>query len=193
MDMRPLNGQLYAIGSTSRIYTINASSGAVAMVGTGPLTTLLTASQVGIDFNPTVDRIRIVGNTGQNFRINPNDGALTVDGSISLASASISGAAYTNNFAGATTTVLFDIDSTGDRLYKQDPPNNGTLVDVGPLGTNVEATSGFDIGGTSGLAYGIFTVGGVQKLYSVNLTSGAATAGATITTAVRGFTLGLGF
>ncbi len=193
IDMRTINDTLYAVGSTSRIYTINASSGAAAMVGTGPLTTLLTATQIGIDFNPTVDRIRIVGNTGQNFRVNPIDGSLTVDGSISLASAAISGAAYTNNFAGATTTVLFDIDSTGDRLYKQDPPNNGTLVDVGALGVNVEANSGFDIGGTSGLAYGIFTVGGVQKLYTVNLTTGAATAGATITTAVRGFTLGLGF
>ncbi|WP_316827242.1 DUF4394 domain-containing protein [Pedobacter miscanthi] len=193
IDMRPLNGQLFALGSTSRIYSINASSGVAAMVGTGPLTTLLTATQVGFDFNPTVDRIRIVGNNGQNFRVNPTDGALTVDGTISLTTAAISGAAYTNNFAGATTTILYDIDANGDRLYKQDPPNNGTLVDVGMLGVNVEANSGFDIGGTSGIAYGIFTVGGVQKLYTVNLTTGAATAGATITTAVRGFTLGLGF
>ncbi|MNK51548.1 hypothetical protein D3C87_704600 [compost metagenome] len=193
IDMRPLNGQLFAIGSTSRVYSINASSGLAAMVGTGPLSTLLTATQVGIDFNPTVDRIRIVGNTGQNFRINPVDAALTVDSPISLSTVAISAAAYTNNFAGATTTILFDVDSTTDRLYKQDPPNAGTLVDVGPLGVNIEANSGFDIGGTSGIAYGIFTVSGVQKLYTVNLTTGAATAGATISTAVRGFTLGLGF
>ncbi|TCD07132.1 DUF4394 domain-containing protein [Pedobacter frigidisoli] len=193
IDMRPINGQLFAIGSTSRIYSINASSGAATMVGSGPLTTLLTVTQVGIDFNPTVDRIRIVGNTGQNFRINPADGALTVDSPISLASAAISGSAYTNNFQGSSATVLYDIDATNDRLYKQDPPNAGTLVDVGALGVNIEATNGFDIGGTSGVAYGIFTVGGVQKLYSINLTTGAATAGATITTAVRGFTLGLGF
>ncbi|WP_240618553.1 DUF4394 domain-containing protein [Pedobacter yonginense] len=193
IDMRPLNGQLFAFGSTSRIYSINASSGLATMVGTGPLTTLLSATQIGFDFNPTVDRIRIVGNNGQNFRVNPADGVLTVDGNISLTTATVSGSAYTNNFAGATTTVLFDIDDLGNRLYKQDPPNMGTLVDVGPLGINVEANSGFDIGGTSGTAYGIFTVAGVQRLYTVNLTSGAATAGATITTAVRGFTLGLGF
>jgi len=193
IDMRPVNGQLYAIGSTSRIYTINASSGAATMVGAGPLATLLTATQIGFDFNPVADRIRIVGNNGQNFRIVPTDATLIVDTPISLGTATISGAAYTNNFTGATTTILFDVDSTTDRLYKQDPPNAGTLVDVGPLGINIEANSGFDIGGTSGLAYGIFTVGGVQKLYSVNLTTGAATAGATISTAVRGFTLGLGF
>ncbi|WP_316800277.1 DUF4394 domain-containing protein [Pedobacter frigidisoli] len=193
IDMRPVNGQLYALGSTSRIYTINASSGAATLVGTGPLSTLLTATQVGFDFNPFADRIRIVGTNGQNFRINPVDASLTVDGMISITTAAISGSAYTNNFAGTATTVLYDIDSTGDRLYKQDPPNAGTLVDVGALGVNVEANNGFDIGGTSGLAYALLTVGGTQKIYSINLTTGAATAGATIATAARGFTLGLGF
>lgn len=193
IDMRPLNGQLYALGSTSRIYTINASSGAAVAVGSSSFTTLLVGTQFGFDFNPTVDRIRIVSNTGQNLRFNPADGAITADLAIVSATAQISGAAYTNNFVGATTTALFDIDAMGDRLYKQDPPNNGVLVDVGALGVNVEATNGFDIGSTSGLAYGIFTVSGTQKLYAVNLTTGAATGGATITTPARGFTLGLGF
>ena len=78
-------------------------------------------------------------------------------------------------------------------MVKQDPPNNGVLVDVGALGVNVEAANGFDIGFTSGLAYGIFTVGGAQRLYSVNLITNAVTAGTTFTTAARGFTLGLGF
>lgn len=193
IDMRPLNGQLFAIGSSSRLYSINASSGAAAVIGGGPLSTLLVGTQFGFDFNPTVDRIRIVSNTGQNLRINPADGVVINDLPITLATANVSGAAYTNNFTGATTTVLFDIDALGDRLYRQDPPNNGMLVDVGALGINVESTNGFDIGGTSGVAYGIFTVGNVQRLYTVNLTTGAATAGATITTPVRGFALGLGF
>lgn len=193
IDFRPVNGQLYALGSTSRIYTINTSSGAAAVVGTGPLSTLLAGTSFGFDFNPQADRIRIVSNTGQNLRINPVDLALTVDGPISLTTVGITGAAYTNNFAGTTSTVLFDIDSTTDRLYRQTPPNDGVLVDVGPLGVNVEANNGFDIGGTSGLAYGLFTVGGTQRIYSVNLTTGAATAGPTITNASRGFALGLGF
>jgi len=193
IDFRPLNGQLYALGSTSRIYTINTSSGAAAAVGTGPLSTLLAGTSFGFDFNPQADRIRIVSNTGQNLRINPADLALTVDGAISLTTVGITGAAYTNNFAGATSTTLFDIDSTTDRLFRQLPPNDGTLVDVGALGVNVEASNGFDIGGTSGLAYGLFTVGGTQRIYSVNLTTGAATAGPAITNASRGFALGLGF
>lgn len=192
LDMRPVNGQLFALGSTSRIYTINASSGVAAAVGTAPLTTLLSGTSFGFDFNPTVDRIRIISNTGQNLRFNPADGTVIVDGNISLATANITGAAYTNNVAGATTAVLFDIDSQTDRLYRQDPPNLGTLVDVGALGVNVEAANGFDIGSTSGIAYGLFTVSGIQKIYTVNLTTGMATALGTIATPARAFTLGIG-
>lgn len=193
VDFRPLNGQLYALGSSSRIYTLNTSNGAATIVGTTPLSTLLAGTQFGFDFNPTVDRIRIVSNTGQNLRFNPLDGSVIPDGNLNPASTGITGAAYTNNFAGATSTVLFDIDSNTDKLVRQDNPNLGTLVEIGALGINIESNNGFDIGGTSGMAYGLFTVGGVQKIYNINLTTGVATAGGTIANSARGFTLGLGF
>jgi len=193
MDMRPVNGQLYGVGNTSRIYTINASSGVATMVGTAPIAITFIGMDLGVDFNPFVDRLRILTSAGQNYRVDPLTAVAIVDGNISIPSAVISGAAYTNNFAGAASTVLYDIDSQSDKLYKQDPPNVGTLVEVGALGINVESANGFDIGGTSGLAYGIFTVGGAQKIYSVNLATGAATAGVDFPQAVRAFTLGLGF
>jgi hypothetical protein len=194
MDFRPVNGQLYALGSTSRLYTINAASGVAAQVGTAPFTTLLSGTDFGFDFNPTVDRIRVVSNTGQNLRLNPNDGLIAaVDGVLSPGTPSITGAAYTNNFAGATTTTLFDIDTQTNMLYKQDPPNNGTLVAVGPLGVTASGANGFDIGGTSGIAYALLTVGGTTKVYTINLTTGAATAGATLPGTVKAFTIGLGF
>ncbi|GAB3931764.1 DUF4394 domain-containing protein [Mucilaginibacter myungsuensis] len=196
IDFRPANGGLYALGSTSRIYNINLGTGAATAVGTSAFTTLLVGTDFGFDFNPTVDRIRIISNTGQNLRANPNDGTIAaVDGAISLAAgtAAITGAAYTNNFAGATTTTLFDIDAITGRLFRQDPPNNGTLVDIGALGVVATSTNGFDIGGTSGVGYALLTVGGVTKVYTINLTSGAATAGATVTGNFRGMAVGLGF
>jgi len=194
MDFRPVNGQLYAIGSTSRLYTINASSGAAALVGSGALSTLLVGSDFGFDFNPMADRIRVVSSTGQNLRLNPNDGAVAaVDIALSPGTPVVTGAAYTNNFAGATSTVLFDINTQTSRLYRQDPPNNGVLVDVGPLGVTAMSANGFDIGSTSGTAYALLTVGGLTKVYTINLTSGAATAGATLPGTVKAFTLGLGF
>lgn len=194
IDFRPLNGQLYALGSSSRIYIINLGTGAATAIGTSPFTTLLSGTDFGFDFNPTVDRIRVVSNTGQNLRLNPNDGTIAaVDGTINPGSPALSAAAYTNNFAGATTTTLFVIDHNTDKLYQQNPPNNGTLVETGSLGINITNANGFDIGSMSQKAYLMASVGASTKVYSINTTSGAATAIADYPNAVKAFTLGLGF
>ncbi|MGI9651696.1 DUF4394 domain-containing protein [Chryseobacterium sp. RLHN22] len=194
IDFRPLNGQLYALGSSSRIYTINLGTGAATQVGTGALTTALVGTEFGFDFNPTVDKIRVVSNLGQNLRLDPVTGGVTaVDGAINPGTPTLGSAAYTNNFAGATTTSLFVIDHSTDKLYLQNPPNNGTLVEVGSLGINITGANGFDIGSTSQKAYLLATVGGATKLYTVNTTNGATTSLANYPNSVRGFTVGLGF
>lgn len=191
IDMRPATGQLYALGSTSIIYTINMSSGAATAVGT-QFSTLLNGTSFGFDFNPTVDRIRVVSNTGQNLRVHPTLGGVAfVDGSLNPGTPAISAAAYSNNIPAASTTTLFDLDAT--RLYKQDPPNAGTLVEAGTLGVTADANNGFDIGGTSGTGYAILTVGGASKLYTINLTTGAATAVADMPSGSRSLAIGLGF
>jgi hypothetical protein len=194
LDFRPLNGQLYALGSTSRLYTINASSGAATVVGTAPFATRLLGSNFGFDFNPVPDRIRVVSDRGQNLRLHPDLGTVAfVDGNLKPGTPTISAAAYTNNFAGTTTTTLFVIDHATDKLFIQNPPNDGTLVEVGSLGINIEAANGFDIGSNSGIAYAILQVGTTQALYSINLTTGAATKLNDFSRPVRGFTIGLGF
>jgi hypothetical protein len=60
IDSRPLNGQLYALGSSSRIYTINLGTGAATAVGSSPFATLLAGTDFGFDFNPIVDRVWVV-------------------------------------------------------------------------------------------------------------------------------------
>jgi hypothetical protein len=186
-----VNGQLYALGSTSRLYTINLSSGAATAVGAA-FTPALSGASFGFDFNPTVDRIRVVSNTGQNLRLNPNDGTVAAtDGALNGAATTGTAAAYTNNFAGATTTVLYVMDAT--KLYTQNPPNNGTLVNVGNLGITVDASNGFDISSKTGTAWAILTVGTTTKLYSINLTTGAATAAGDFGAKARGFAMGAGF
>ncbi len=193
LDFRPATGQLVALSSMSRLYNINASSGVATMIGSAGAFTLMGTS-FAFDFNPTVDRIRVVSNTGQNLRLNPNDGALVAaDGMINPGTPAISSAAYTNNFAGATTTVLFVMDGSTGKLFKQDPPNAGTLVEVGALGVTIDASNGFDIGSKSGMAYAMLTTGTTTKLYTINLTTGAATAVGDYPNKTRAFTLGLGF
>ncbi len=194
IDFRPLNGQLYALGSSSRIYTINLGTGAATQIGSGTLSTPLVGTEFGFDFNPTVDRIRVVSDLGQNLRLNPIDGTVAaVDGIINPGTPMLSSAAYTDNFAGATTTSLFVIDHNTDKLYLQNPPNAGTLVERGALGINITSSNGFDIGSMSSKAYLIATVGTETKIYNVNTTNGAATVLANYPNMVKGFSIGLGF
>lgn len=194
IDFRPLNGQMFALGSSSRLYTINLSSGAATQVGTGFFSTLLLGTDFGFDFNPTVDRIRVVSNLGQNLRLNPNDGTVaSADGNLNPGLPAITSAAYTNNFAGATATSLFVMDHNTDKLYMQNPPNNGTLVEIGNIGIDINIDNGFDIGSRSNNAFLIATVGGTTSLYTINTSSGLASAPVIFSTPVRGFSLGTGF
>ncbi|QDK82747.1 DUF4394 domain-containing protein [Spirosoma sp. KCTC 42546] len=201
IDSRPVNGQLFVLGSTSRLYTVavtNTNVWSLVQVGSAGAFTL-SGTDFGFDFNPTVDRIRVVSNTGQNLRLNPDNGALAAtDGNLNPGTPNVTAAAYTNNFAGALTTTLYDIDIRPGSavLLQQNPPNNGTLVSVGPLGVEVESANGFDIGGATGTAYALLRTGGNStKVYTINLATGAATAGPTVpgSPIVRGFTVGLGF
>jgi hypothetical protein len=182
IDVRPANGQIYGIGSTSRLYRIDATTAQAVAIG-GVFATPLSGTAFGVDFNPTVDRIRVVSDTDQNLRINPDTGAIAaVDTAINPATNDLVGAAYSNNVAGATSTTLFVIDSVADTLLTQGSPNGsptspntGTVFPIGPLGVNATGVTGFDISG-AGVAY--LSINSV--LYTVNLTTGAATAAGTI-------------
>ena len=194
IDMRPANNQLYALGSTSRIYQINTTTGVATAVGTIPFSPLLNGASFGFDFNPMVDRIRVISNTRQNLRINPETGALAAqDTDINPGSPTVSAAAYNNNTSSATTTSLYVIDAGTDKLYTfTGSPNGGVLTEVGALGVNVENNNGFDISGTDNKAYALLTSGGITKLYSINLTTGAATAAGDFPVAAKGLALALG-
>jgi len=191
IDFRPANGALYGLGSTSRLYTINRTTGVATQLGsTGAFT--LSGTAFGFDFNPVVDRIRVVGNTGQNLRLNP-DGTLTAtDTALNYAAgdsnagttARAVGAAYTNNFAGASTTTLYNIDSNLDILVTQGSvngtpvsANSGQLFTVGALGFNTSDLVGFDVSSDSGIAFASLTApaGNFSQLFTINLNTGSAT------------------
>jgi hypothetical protein len=168
IDFRPATGALYGLGSSSRIYVIDPATGKAGAPAM-PFAPVLEGTAFGFDFNPTVDRIRVVSDTGQNLRLNPatmqigtnpDTGAPTIDGRLSYALGDINAglapaaaaAGYTNNVAGADKTLLYVIDAGQDVLALQDPPNEGVLKTVGPLGIDVNRLAGFDIA-PSGLAY----------------------------------------
>lgn len=188
IDFRPATGELFALGSGSRLYVINKTTAAATFVAT--LSTSLNGTSFGVDFNPTVDRIRIISNTGQNLRVNPANGVAIIDGAINGVTTSVDGAGYTNSYNGTTTTTLYDVSAMTDTLYIQNPPNNGTLVAVGPLGIDITAVNGFDISPIGNAAFGAFTVAGMTSLYTLNLTTGTASSAGMIgngTVQLKGF------
>lgn len=202
LDFRPLNGQLYALGSTSRIYTINASSGAATQVGLLPFVPLLSGTTFGFDFNPTADAIRVVSNTGQNLRLNITTGAATLDGAITGGNVEVTGVGYTNNIIPSTATTMFTINTKTDSLYRLANPNDGIMTRVGKLNVNVGAASpiGFDIttsanntNNNGNTAYAVITKGAETNIYSINLSLGSAVLIGSFPKKVRAFTVGIGF
>ena len=155
IDLRPANGMLYGVGSSSRLYLINPLSGLAMQVGTAGAFTL-NGTAFGTDFNPTVDRVRQVSNTEQNLRLNPNDGTLTATDAALNPAGNVVAVAYSNNFMGAVTTTLYAIDSASGTLGIVSVPNSGgpiTTVGSLGLGTNLNEAIGFDISGISGIAF----------------------------------------
>jgi hypothetical protein len=186
-------GELYALGSTGRIYTINTTSGvatqksvlaADASDAIEPFTAL-SGTEYGVDFNPVADRLRVVSDTGQNLRINVDTGDTITDTALSTAGTTrtgVNGAAYTNAFADACRTALYYIDASTDQLLTTTDPNGGVVSAVGALGVDTTAVSDFEIAtsadGTN-TGYAVLVVAGVPTSYQINLSTGvAATAGA---------------
>lgn len=188
MDFRTNTGQLFAVGNTSRVYVLNPATGAATVVG-AVFAPQLSGTHFAVDFNPTVDRLRCVSETGQNLRLNPNDGTVAATDT-SLAYASFDPAfgsaprvvavAYTNNFTYATSTTLYGIDSTRDALVTVGSlnstvsPNAGSVLTVGKLGVDTNDSASLDISGQTGVAYAALTPssGSASKLYTINLSSG---------------------
>ena len=214
IDWRPQTGQLFGLGfnpangtGSATLYRLDPQTGAATIIGvgggvadgTGTPISLAGATSFGFDFNPTVDRIRIVTNNGINFRVNPNTGlpaSATVDGAINglpPGSTGVTGLAYTNSFGQSLTggvTTLYTLDPTSNSLFIQNPPNNGVqtmglTVTLGGAAVDFTTATGFDIPGdisvtTSntaavGRAFAQLVVGGLTRLYTIELSTGAAT------------------
>ena len=174
IDFRPATEQLFGLGSGSNLYTIDATTGVATLVA--PLTATLSGTSFGVDFNPTVDRFRIVSDADQNLRVNPANGVTIVDGNLNPGNPNVVGAAYTNNFLGGSTvgTTLYVLDSSLNDLLIQAPPNAGTLTPVGDLGVDFDDQVGFDILGATSAFASLNTGGAATGFYSINLATGSA-------------------
>lgn len=186
LDFRPADGLLYGYEANgSGIYRVDLVTGVTTLVSTSSAP--VGNAGLGIDFNPVVDRLRIVNPGDENRRINVATGAAIVDGALAFAAGDVNAgtnpqirdAAYTNaDNNAATGTQLYYIDAGLDALLTTTNPNAGVLNTVGALGVNTSSFLGFDIftdlNGVN-TAFASLRVGGVDGLYTINLLTGGAT------------------
>jgi hypothetical protein len=182
IDIRPKDGQIYGIASgngSHRLYRIDVTTPTSPQATViGPVTAPLDSGFVGMDFDPVLDRIRVVAGGNQSLLVDPDAGAVITQ--TPLSSPTVAGLAFTDSLHQPTTSTLFGIDETSNTLVRiggvDDPASQaaGVITSIGPLGPDAAGEVGFDIvdGGT---AWAVFGDAGSSILYDVNLANGAAT------------------
>jgi Ca2+-binding RTX toxin-like protein len=216
IDFRPQNGHLYALGvgaaGAGTLYNVSIRTGVATIVGSAGSVTptapmpdpSLATSGFGLDFNPLVDRIRIITSAGQSFVVDPNTGLVVANApTLNGGTTTADGTSYTNNQPNTIATTEYTIDSASDRLYLQNPATSLTTAIGTGIGFDFTRVNGFDIPTgvnaattntpvASGTAFAILNVGGTTGLYSINLVSGAGTFVGNVgngTTAVQGMAI----
>src|SRR3954447_3448514 len=203
LDRRPATGELMIVtvppGAVAngivRTYSLDPATAVATLVGSIPGTVPGAADvPTGVDFNPVVDRIRVINAGNENFRVNPINGTLSGNDTDLIYTAPAAGpvtaVAYDRNIAPGppgtlpppgTLTTLYGIDTGPDRLVTiggvsgDSSPNNGAVRSEGTLGVAVDdgSDAGFDIT-AGGAAFASLRVGGQPGLYRINLAGGTA-------------------
>ena len=176
IDFRPKTGDLYGVGSDNTVYRVNPTTG-IAIAEGPSFTPTLRGQSFGVDFNPVVDKIRVVSDDRQNLRLNVDEGTvLSADADLNPGMPMVVAAGYENSsfsFTQPTATTLHVVDAASDTLFTQTPPNNGTLTNPRKLRVDVGLNAGFDIAGADNLGYlSNATSGRGTSLYTVDVPTG---------------------
>lgn len=187
IDYRVARGELYALGASGQLYRIDVARAAATPVG-APVSLPAGGAEWGVDFNPTVDRIRVVSDNGLNLRLHPDTGALVaVDGRLAHEDgrpAAIVAAGYTYHRTDDKLTTNYALDGAAGTLVHQGSkegvapavsPNTGRVTTVGPLGTGPFAHATLDISDVGNVAYAGIRAGSTTRWHRVDLASGRAT------------------
>jgi uncharacterized protein DUF4394/thrombospondin type 3 repeat protein len=220
IDTRPATGELFVVtvpvgvaaAALIRTYSVDPVTASATLIGSIPNTVPLAGDRrTGMDFQPLVDRIRIVQENNENFRINPTNGALSGDDPnltyVAPATGPVVGLAYDRNVAPGPPgtvpppglkTTLYGIDVGSARLVVQGGidgagpggANGGQITNVGSLGVTLNSSgeAGFDIA-PDGTAYASLDNILGMGLYTVNLSTGAATPIGQLVSGVRSLTI----
>ncbi|MBC7942595.1 MAG: DUF4394 domain-containing protein [Chitinophagaceae bacterium] len=202
IDFRVAKGELFALGSSGQLYKIDVAQALAVAVGV-PVALPADGKEYGVDFNPTVDRIRVVNDAGFNLRLHPDTGALVdanpnepgvqLDGRLAYDAVdshagktpAVVAAGYTYNKTNDKITTNYALDGAAGVLVHQGTkegvtpavsPNTGRLYTVGSLGIGRFDHATLDISDLSNTAYtGVHNAGAaVTRWYRLDLATGKA-------------------
>jgi len=202
IDYRVAKGQLFGLGASGQLYRIDTKTGTLTAVGTPSTLPKEGVTEWGFDFNPTVDRIRVVNDAGYNLRLHPDTGAV-VDGNPNEPGVQFDGrlaydatdanagktpaivaAGYTYNKDNDKITTNYALDGRQGVLVHQGSkegvqpavsPNTGRLFTVGSLGIGSFQHATLDISDVSNAAYAAVSADGKSAWYRIDLATGRAT------------------
>ncbi|WP_428383236.1 DUF4394 domain-containing protein [Nevskia ramosa] len=193
----------YGVSNQNRIFPLtveNVQTGfTVAIVQASPIGTLtapLSGTRFGVDFNARSQLLRIVSDSGQNLRVNLQEGRVIDGAPRAAAFAFVDGTTRTvvpapqivataYRAAPVGGTFQYAIDASNSSLVRVAVPNDGALVAVGALGVALPmsgagaAEQSLDIAGASDeFVYAALRSAGssLSTFYRIDLGTGAATA-----------------
>jgi hypothetical protein len=178
IDFRPSDGKLYGVGTDSRVYILDTVTAVASPVGT-TFTPALDGDHFGLVLNPTTDEIRIQSaETGQNLRLDPATGqVVATDAVLAYATgdpnAGTAPAVAATAIGTGTGAATYGIDWLLDVLVVMPDASNGQVSTVGSTGVSTAPCAALDLG-DDGVLYASMTTSGINHLYTMNLSTGAA-------------------
>jgi hypothetical protein len=180
IDFRPADGKLYGVGTDSRVYVVDTVTAVASPIGP-TFTPALDGEHFGVALNPTTDEIRIQSaESGQNLRLSPVTGEVVATDAVLAYVAGDPNAARTPEIAataitttpGAATT--YGIDWFLDQLVIMPAASDGQVATIGSTGVSTSPCAALDMG-DDGVLYATMTINSTNQLYTMNLSTGAAT------------------
>jgi hypothetical protein len=178
IDFRPSDGNLYGVGTDSRVYIVDTVTAVATAVGAA-FTPAVSGEHFGMVIDPATDEIRLQSaESGQNLRLDPATGQVVgADAALAYATGDPNEAeapALAATAVGGTSPATYGIDWLLDVLVVMPNPGTGQVTTVGSTGRSTAPCAALDLG-DDGVMYATMTTSGINNLYTMNLSTGAAT------------------
>jgi hypothetical protein len=153
LDADPAGGRLLALSDAGVLYAIDPATGAATVIG-GGLGAPIADPGFGFDVDPTAGVVRVDVATGEQLLVDPATGALARTAApVTFRPDDVNAAATPRVVALAHgEDGVFGVDVATGSLVWQDPPDDGQLTTVGPLGIDLTDGASLDIARATGQA-----------------------------------------